>query len=235
MEEYKIDVSVIVPCYNEEGNIEECVKSIPRLSSRMEVIIVNDGSEDKTKEKACRISCENENVKLIDLPRNKGKTTAVKTALEKAKGWIIMIHDADLSVDGKYLNLFYEKFISEPDSFLMGTRLLSKIDIKAMPIKNFIANKIAAAVFSFFLRQEITDTLCGIKVFPSQLKEQLVFTNCRWPDFDLILAAKKTGLKIEEVPVKYEPRKYGQSAMRIYPDSWQLFKRLIKAIWQLNG
>jgi len=229
-----LDLSIIIPCYNEEKNLEETIKRISLPEVSFEIIIVNDGSEDKTKEVAQKIIEENKNVKLINTPKNRGKTLALKEGLLKAQGEIIIIQDADLTVAPEYLNIFYKRIITSPQTFLMGTRFKFKIDKEAMPLKNLISNKITAKIFSLLLSQKITDTLCGTKAFPKKLLNFINFSSCRWPDFDLIVAAKKAGLTIREIPVRYSPRKYGTSKMKIYPDSWQLFKRLLKAIWELK-
>jgi len=230
-----IELSIIIPCYNEERNLEETIKRISLPENlAYEIIIVNDGSQDKTKEIAEKIVRENKKAKLLNFEENKGKTLGLKEALSTAQGRTIIIHDADLTVAPEYISLFYKQACKSEPAFFMGTRFKFKIEKSTIPLKNLISNKITAKIFSLLLSQKITDTLCGTKLFPKELIKFINFSSCRWPDFDLIIAAKKAGLTIKEIPVRYSSRKYGTSKMKIYPDSWQLFKRLLKAIWELK-
>lgn len=230
-----LELSVIIPCYNEEENLEETIRRIKLPSVSFEIIVVNDGSQDRTKEIAQKIKEEYENVKLLNLPRNQGKTIAVKEGISRAEGKIIIIHDADLTVAPEYVSIFYREIFSSPDTFLMGTRFKLKLDRKAMPLKNLLANEITAKIFSILLSCPITDTLCGTKAFPREMVKFINFSSCRWPDFDLIIAARKANLTIKEIPVHYSPRKAGVSKMKIYPDVWQLFIKLLKAVWELRN
>lgn len=223
-------ISVIIPCYNEEGNLEECVRRIPFAADCAEIIIVNDGSRDKTRQIAQRLIRDYRNIKLIDFLRNRGKTEAVREGINLALGEVIMIQDADLSVEPECLRVFYDRFMLQPRSFLMGTRFNVKVSGSAMPFRNQVSNRITARVFSCLLKEKFTDTLCGTKVFGRELKDYLEFSDCRWPDFDLLICAKRAGLSIKEIPVEYLPRKYGKSAMKLYPDAWQLLKRMLRAL-----
>ncbi|MBN2120589.1 MAG: glycosyltransferase family 2 protein [Candidatus Omnitrophica bacterium] len=228
----KNKTSVIIPCYNEEGNIRECAERILALNQPFEIIIVNDGSKDKTKEIAEEILENNENVRLVNLFPNRGKTQAIKEGIKSAAGDFIIIHDADMTVDVQCLVVFHEELQNNPDQFLMGTRFIYGMEKGAMPFKNYISNKITAKIFSYLLKRRVTDTLCGTKGFKKAM--DIEFTECRWPDFDLIIAAKNNRLKIKEIPVVYLSRKAGASKMNLYPDVWQLMKRIARELLPAN-
>lgn len=206
------------------------MKRIPFAPDCAEIIIVNDGSQDRTRQVAQRLIKDYRNIKLIDFLRNRGKTEAVREGINLALGEVIMIQDADLSVEPECLKVFYDSFLLMPRTFLMGTRFNMKVTGSAMPLRNRVSNRITARVFSCLLKEKLTDTLCGTKVFGRELRGSLEFSSCRWPDFDLLISAKRAGFSIKEIPVGYLPRKYGKSAMKIYPDAWQLLKRIVKAL-----
>ncbi len=83
--------SVLIPCYNEEGNIEECIRRTPSMGSSTEILVINDGSKDRTLEIATRVSKELRNVRVIDQPKNGGKGKAVMEGMRSAKGDILII------------------------------------------------------------------------------------------------------------------------------------------------
>ena len=219
--------SVIIPCYNEEGNIPSCVEKIRKLNVPFEIVIVNDGSQDATQKVAQELSLKDPRIRLVNFEKNRGKTQAIKEGIAQATEDLVMIQDADASVDPSELLLFYEELQKNPDQFLMGTRFVYPMEKNAMPLKNHISNRLTARLFSWFLKQKVTDTLCGTKAFKKSMP--IDFTDCRWPDFDLIIAAKQNGLPIKEIAVKYLARQAGSSKMSLYPDVWHLIRRM----WQM--
>ena len=98
--------SVVVPCHNEESNVEECAMSIPQMGKGTEVIFVNDASTDGTLEKLGQIEKRYPHVKVVTYPENKGKGYAVRQGFEHASGDILMIFDADLTVPAADLHEF---------------------------------------------------------------------------------------------------------------------------------
>lgn len=214
-------VSVIVPCKNEKGNIEDAAKRIPEMGSGTEIIFCDDKSTDGTAEEIKRVMglYPEKNIKLVRGPGiNKAKN--VWSGFDAASGEILMILDADLTVLPEELPYFYDALINGHGEFINGSRMIYPMDKDAMRPFNIVGNKFFSICFSYILGQRITDTLCGTKVLFrrdwNRLKG-LVGTwgiDDRWGDYDLLFGAAKLHLKIVEVPVHYVERVYGETKMK---------------------
>ena len=101
-------MSVVVPCYNEAGNIAECVRRVPRMGTHTEVIVVDDGSRDGTAELVKPELNPDVEVRCLAYQPNRGKLHAVRSGFAAARGDILMILDADMTVPPEDLPCFYE-------------------------------------------------------------------------------------------------------------------------------
>ena len=225
-------VSIIIPCRNEVGNIEETIKRIPIMSERLEIIFVDGESTDGTVEKIEEMICTYKGVKNIHLihqvteesqystPPHKmlklGKGDAVRKGFAAATGDILMILDADLTVPPEELPKFYHAIASGKGEFINGTRLVYQMEQQAMRTLNLVANKIFSLIFTWLLGQQIKDTLCGTKVLFRKDYERIreirhrFGTQDPFGDFDLLFGAAMLNMKIVEVPVRYCRRTYGE-------------------------
>ncbi|MGA1475372.1 MAG: glycosyltransferase [Prochlorothrix sp.] len=211
--------SVVVPARNEAGNIAATIDRLPVLGSLTEVIFVEGNSQDHTWAEIQRVVDAYEGphrVKALQ-QTGRGKADAVHLGFAAATGEILMILDADLTVQPEDLEHFYEVIASDRGEFINGSRLIYPCSDQAMPWINMLANKFFSLVFSFLLSIPLKDTLCGTKVIWKQDYEKLksqkdYFGNFDpFGDFELLFGAAKLGLRIVEVPVRYQPRSYGQS------------------------
>lgn len=224
MKKNKYSVSVIIPCYNEEGNIENCIKRVPELGSSMEIIVVDDGSKDKTADIVRKLQKKYTTLRLISYIPNKGKGSAVRIGLDAGKKDILLILDADMAVAPQELNKFIKPIEEGNARFVNGARFTFKMEKGAMKPLNMIGNRLMGLMFSLALGQKITDTLCGTKVlFREDYKKIGISKDDPWGDFSLIFGAAKLGFKIYEVPVHYKRRVAGQSKMKLIEHGLKLF------------
>jgi len=234
-------VSVVVPCRNEKGNIEEALVRMPTLGSSTEIIFVEGHSHDDTWEEIKRVqqSFDHLNIKAIR-QKGEGKGDAVRAGFEIASGEILMILDADLTVPPEDLPKFYEEIRSGRGEYINGTRLVYSMEDKAMRLLNFYANQFFANLFTFLLNQDFTDTLCGTKVIGKEnyrrLSENREYFGDFDPfgDFDLIFGATKLNLKIVEVPVRYRRRRYGTTQISRFRHGFLLIKMVVFAYRKLK-
>ena len=212
-------ISIIVPARNEELNIPRIIPSIPNFGSSQEVIFVEGHSKDETW-KAIRKEVSRKNPAHIPVrayrQQGKGKADAVRLGFSKASGEILMILDADLTVDPKELKKFYAALISAKGDFANGSRLVYPMENQAMQTLNKLANKIFSMLFTFILGQRFKDTLCGTKaLFKKDYGKITLDKDYKnldpFGDFGLIFGAVKNNLKIVEIPVRYKERKYGKT------------------------
>ncbi len=215
----KSSVSVIIPARNEAGNIKSAINRLPELGSFTEAIFVEGHSSDHTWKEIEKISETYNGPIQISKYRQlgKGKADAVWLGFEKAKGDILIILDADLTVRPEDLPRFVQALNEGSGEFINGCRLVYPRSKEAMPLLNTLANRFFAAIFSWLLRQRLKDTLCGTKVLWKRDYERIrrgrkYFGDFDpFGDFDLLFGANKLNLKIVEVPVRYQARFYGSS------------------------
>ncbi len=221
--------SVIVPARNEAGNIRAAVERMPRMGSHTEIIFVEGHSSDATWSVIEQVQRDAGGWDIRTLKQTgKGKGDAVRAAFAEAKGDILMILDADLTVAPEDLLKFFEAIASGRGEFINGSRLIYPRSRSAMPWLNTLANKFFGAVFSYLLDQRLKDTLCGTKVLWRTDYEKIAAGRAYFGDFDpfgdfdLLFGAAKLNIQIVEVPIRYQPRTYGQSNIRHFREGMVL-------------
>jgi hypothetical protein len=232
---HEFSVSIIIPARNEEGNIPKIVPSIPKFGKTQEIIFVEGHSSDDTWNKIT-----NEKFKILNInpfrkikifkQKGKGKADAVRLGFSKASGDILMVYDADRTVDAKDLPKFYEALASGIGEFANGSRLVYPMEKDAMQSINKLGNQIFSWLFTWILGQHFKDTLCGTKAFFS--KDYIKFKHTQtdpFGDFDLIFGAIRSNLKVVEIPVRYKERVYGSTNISRFYHGILLIKMTIKA------
>jgi hypothetical protein len=221
----RFSCSVIIPCHNEAENIAECVRRVPAMGTWTEIIVVDDGSTDGTKDKVQDVLNSDPRVRLIILEKNRGKAAAVRAGFGAAHGDILMILDADMAVSPEELPKFLIPLQDGTADFVNGTRLIYPMQGKAMRVANFLGNKGFCFLASKVLRQRVSDTLCGTKAFFRRDYEQMpIGGRERWGDFDFLFGAARLKLRILELPVHYSERRAGKSKMRVLVDGWRFLR-----------
>ncbi len=225
-------VSVIIPARNEAGNIESAVSRTPLLGRSTELIFIEGHSSDNTIDEIERVK-EKYKDKLITLVRQGkgvGKADAVRKGFNKARGEVLIILDADLTVAPEELPKFYHSLRVGKGELVIGSRLVYPMEKQAMRLLNIIGNKFFSVAFSFLLDQSITDTLCGTKAIFQEDYHEIVRNRKYFGDFDpfgdfdLIFGASKLNLKIIEIPIRYHARTYGSTNISRFKHGWLLLK-----------
>jgi glycosyltransferase involved in cell wall biosynthesis len=213
-------VSIIIPCRNEAGNIEDAVTRIPKFGSHIEILFGDDKSTDGTADKVREMIAKypDKDIKLYNGP-GISKSENVWAGFDLAACDIVLILDADLTVIPEELPYFYEAITKRNGEFINGSRLVYPMHNNAMKLFNIIGNKFFSIAFSYILDRPIKDTLCGTKVMwrrdyqrIKKLRGTWGLTD-RWGDYELIFSAAKLNLKIIDLPVHYYERVYGETKM----------------------
>src|SRR5690348_10331220 len=239
----KLSASVLIPCRNERGNIENAVRRMPRFGSTQEILFVEGNSSDDTFEECERVREAYKGTWDITVLKQdgKGKGDAVRKGFAAAKHDVLMILDADLTMPPEALPKYHAVIESGKADFVNGTRLIYPMENEAMRPLNFIANRLFAYLFSYLVNTRLTDTLCGTKVlmrrdYEALARERDYFGNFDpFGDFDLIFGAAKQNLKIIETPIHYKARTFGETQISRFRDGWLLLKMVWFAYRKLKA
>ena len=213
-------VSIIVPCKNEENNIESVVNSLQPIGKKTEVLFGNDQSVDNTEGEIKRFIKKRKDLDIIyyDGP-GICKANNVYKGFDIAKGDILVIHDADNTVDPIELKKIIKVLVEKNQNMVIGTRLVYPMEKKAMKFSNYLGNLFFSYFYSLILQQKVTDTLCGTKAVFSKDWKKIKRSvgkwgvKDKWGDFDLLSGAKVNMMRISEVPVNYKERVQGETKM----------------------
>jgi glycosyltransferase involved in cell wall biosynthesis len=213
------------------------------MGGQSEILFCDDKSTDGTADEVRRMQAlyPEREIRLIDGP-GICKAENVWTGFRAARGDVLMILDADLTVMPEELPMFLRALTSRRGDFVNGSRLIYPMQQKAMKFTNEIGNKVFGLLFSFLLDQRIKDTLCGTKVLWRRdwlrMEKNLGTWGIRdlWGDYELLFGASKLHLEIVEVPVHYQERIHGVTKMtRVFANGLRMLRICWHAWHRLEG
>ena len=217
--EKKPEISIVLPCLNEEKAIGLCLDKIKEVvrenNLEAEIIVVDNGSTDRS----CNIVREKQ-VKLVE-EKEKGYGSAYLRGFGEAQGKYIFMADSDGTYDFNEIPTFISHLRQGYD-FVIGDRFKGKMEKDAMPwFHRYIGNPVLSGVLRVFFNTKIRDVHCGMRAFKRDLLEQL---NLRTTGMEfaseMILKAIRNNLKIKEVPIDYHERE-GESKLKSLVDGWR--------------
>jgi SAM-dependent methyltransferase len=235
--------SVIVPCKNEKGNIDDVITRTPEMGKGTEIILVDGNSTDGTVEAIQKHlqGPTRPRLKLIHQGDGKGKGDAVRKGFAAATGDVLFILDADLTVAPEDLPKFYAAIAEGCGEFINGSRLAYPMEGQAMRFLNMVGNKVFGLALSAILEQRLKDTLCGTKVLFRKDYERIARARAffgdfdPFGDFDLIFGAAKQNLRIVELPVRYRARTYGETKISRFRNGATLLRMTALAYRKFKG
>jgi len=199
-----MDISIIVPAYNEELVLHRTLSEIDEYARRRfetyEIIVVDDGSEDET----AREAQKTRSVRLIRLERNEGKGQAVKRGMLEGTGDLLLFMDADNSTRIVEMTAFLEQ-IKEYD-IIIGSRAMQRSDVKIRQSwLKVLGGRLGNVLIRTMLNLPIRDTQCGFKLFRRSARSVFELqTKSGWSfDFEVLFIAKQRNFKIKELPVSW--------------------------------
>jgi len=225
----EITVTVVIPCYNEEPNIEKVLENVESVQIADEIIIVDDGSTDGSREILQKIEAENRpNVRIIYHAQNKGKGAALVTGFQAATSDVLLIQDADFEYDPReYPDLLIP--IEEGRSpVVYGSRFLGG-PRKAMNFLNMLANKGLTLSTNILYNAILSDMETCYKVFRREVVSDMNI-HARGFEFEPEFTAKvlKKGIRIYEVPISYNGREWDEGKKIHWTDAFIALWTLLK-------
>jgi len=225
-------LTVALPAYNEEANIaamvDEVVRTVTPLVRDLEVVIVDDGSRDRTSDVARAALDGRVPYRIIRFGENRGKGAAVKAGVLTSAGRAVLFTDADLSAPIEELDKFLPK-LEEGFDVVIGSRAIPGCDIRVpqAPPRQAMGRFFNRLV-RLFVMSGCNDTQCGFKLFRREVALEL-FTRLGTAGFafdvEILLLARKLGYKVSEVPVVWCDSR--PSRVGILRGSWRMLRELL--------
>lgn len=222
-------ISVIIPVYNEESTIDEVLKKILEVPLKKEIIVVDDGSTDRTGE--ILEDARKKNADIItthEAKINLGKGAAIRIGLKYVSGDIIIIQDADLELDPSEYTELVKPIMENRSEVVFGSRFLKPNP--NIPLKSRFANWILVRTANILYGLHLTDEATAYKVFKTHVLKEIDLKCMRF-EFcpEVIAKISKKGYEITEVPISYNPRS-DQEGKKIHylRDGFQAIWTLIK-------
>lgn len=213
-------VSVVMPCLDEEEGVGRCVetalRAIEELGVAGEVVVVDNGSTDRSAEVAAAAGA-----RVVHEPR-RGYGSAYLRGFEEARGRYLVMGDADTTYDFGELARFVEPLRKGRSDLVMGDRLGGDIRPGAMPwAHRWIGNPILSGMLRILFRTRISDSHCGMRGLTRKAYERLGLrtTGMEFAS-EMVVSALREGLRVEEIPITYHPRQ-GESKLVGVRDAWR--------------
>ncbi|HLA42367.1 MAG TPA: glycosyltransferase family 2 protein [Aggregatilineales bacterium] len=223
-----LTLSVIIPCYNEVETLQEIVRQVIDVGLAHEVILVDDGSSDGTRDILPKLEEQYKAVRVVLHERNMGKGAAISTGFKAATGDIFLIQDADLEYDPRDYPALLKPIHEGRAKVVYGSRFLGG-PRKTMFFWNMIANKILTLMTNILYNTILSDMETCYKVFRREVVQDIRIRSRRF-DFEPEITAKvlKKGIRIYEVPISYNGREWDEGKKIKWYDApialWTLFR-----------
>ena len=222
-----MNLSVIIPVYNEVTNIQETVRRVKATKLAKEIVIVDDASTDGTRELLHKMNGKGK-VRVLFLERNQGKGAAVVAGMNAAKGDVLLIQDADLEYDPRDYPILLKPIQEGRADVVYGSRFLGAPHRVAM-FWHQVANQLLTFMTNILYDSILTDMETGYKVFKRKVIEGMKIRSRRFnfePEFTAKILKRK--YRIYEAPISFNPRDYSEGKKIGIRDAFEAVWALIR-------
>ena len=233
-----LDVSVLVPAYNEEQTIAACVTRAARILDgqrlQFEIIVIDDGSTDTTRMKAMEVA-QNDggHIRVLQRYVRSGKGAALIAGAEGATGSVAVVLDADMEYSPEELIPIIEPILRGQCDVVFGSRFMGPRS--GMSLSHELGNRILTRATNFLYHSRLSDVMTGYKAFRLTALDRLNVDRAGF-GFEVEVAAKAlmAGLHIQEVPISYRRRSMGKSKIKWF-DGVRCLMHLVQLKWSNRG
>jgi len=228
-ENHPIDISVVVPVYNEEENlpvlIPEIADVLKPLGKTFEMIFVDDGSKDRSRQLLKKMAPEYPQIRVLGFKKNCGETAAGAAGIKEARGGIVITIDADLQNDPKDIPRMLD-YLKEYD-MVTGWRQ-KREDSWVKRITSRVANRIRNSLSG----EEIKDSGCTFRAYKRECLQEIKLYKGMHRFIPTLV--KMEGYRVIEIPIAHHPRQYGVSKYTTWNRMWRAFIDLLAVKWMKN-
>jgi glycosyltransferase involved in cell wall biosynthesis len=221
-------LSVVMPVYNEKPTIREIVEKVQAVDLDKELLIVDDGSTDGTRDILRELEPTlNGTGRVFYLDRNRGKGWAVRYGIAQATGDVLVIQDADLEYEPEEFHTLLEPFLKGRAVVVYGSRFLG--GHRTLYYWTTLGNKVLTWLTNVIYNTNLTDMETCYKLFSMDVLREIPL-KCRRFEFEPEVTAKilKRGIHIYEVPISYMGREYSEGKKITWKDAWEAVKTLVR-------
>jgi glycosyltransferase involved in cell wall biosynthesis len=221
-------LSVVIPAYNEIGTIREIVERVMGVPIEKEIVIVDDGSTDGTREELRKIDGALEGVKVYLHDRNRGKGAALRTGFTAVTGDVVLIQDADLEYDPREYPKLLEPILDGRADVVYGSRFLGGPH-RVLFFWHYVGNRFLTLLSNMMNNLNLSDMETCYKAFRRQVLDQIRIRSDRFgfePEFTA--KAARNGFRVYEVPISYSGRTYSEGKKINWKDG---FKAIFAILW----
>ena len=217
-------LSVVVPCYNEAATIDEIVARVLALPMRIQLIVVDDGSIDGTRDRLARLQ-QAHGFTLVLQPRNQGQGAALRRGFEEVAGDLVVIQDADLEYSPEELPTLVELIASGRADVVYGSRFLGRH--RVFLFTHYLGNRVLTSLTNVLYNTMLTDMETCYKVMRAEvLRSMTLESNGFGIEPELTAKIFKRGFRVYEVPISYDGRGYDEGKKIGWRDG-------VVAVWTL--
>jgi dolichol-phosphate mannosyltransferase len=228
-EERPIDISLVVPVYNEEENlpilIREMTEVLQGLGKSYEMIFVDDGSTDGSRALLKRMIGQDPQIRLLGFKRNCGETAAGAAGLKEARGAIVITMDADLQNDPKDIPKMLD-YLKNYDMVSGWRERREDSRIKR------ITSKIANGIRNWLSKESVRDSGCTFRTYKRECLQNLKLYKGMHRFMPTLV--RMEGFRVIEIPISHRPRKFGVSKYNTWNRMWRAFVDLLAVRWMKN-
>ena len=222
-------LSIVIPVFNERATLPALLESVARVSLDKEILIVDDGSTDGTRE-YLKDMAQNpgEGVRVFFHDRNRGKGAALRTGFREVAGDIVIIQDADLEYDPQDYPALLKPILDGRADVVYGSRFLGGPH-RVLFFWHYLGNKILTLISNMLTNLNLSDMETCYKVFRSEVIKNLTFTSDGFAiEAEMTVKIARAGYRVYETPISYSGRDYSEGKKITWKDAFPTLWALVK-------